>query len=217
MSYPSGHPGAPGVPPYPGHQSAPHPGYQSAPHPAQYAGYQAAPHVAAPGYSPAPGAQPPPIAATEEPSRGTVTAAGWMAILLGVLTVIAGWLWFYAALRIEDGLDRLANEAERAEMMQLRTIGAFEFLLALMWFVGGFLLLRRKPAGRIIVLVMCGFAILGGLVGIVLGLASGAVVTALGGMVNLVFAVITLCLALSGGSRRAPAPAVPHAQYPPYV
>ncbi|TLG17883.1 hypothetical protein FEK35_01735 [Nocardia cyriacigeorgica] len=134
-----------------------------------------------------------------------------------MLTVVAGWLWFYAALRIEDSLHRLANEAERAEMMQLRTIGAFQFLLALMWFVGGFLLLRRKPAGRIIVLVMCGFAILGGLVSVVLGLAGGSVVAAIGGMVNLVFAVITLCLALSGSSRRAPAPAGPYTQYPPYM
>lgn len=203
MSYPYGQP--PHQPGYPAQYPPPGPGY---PPPAP--GYPAPSYPPAGGY----GYQP-------APSGGTGITAGILALLGGVASSLSAvGMFILAAATSESSLTNgalLATGARRRTSSSSSSSGSgtdidFDFdlagtgvvlgiaysILALVLLIGGFMLLRRSNAGRVMVILGC-------VLSIVLTVVVVGVVTVGGGVSALtapLFAVITLVLAAIAPTKR---------------
>ncbi|MBF4997978.1 hypothetical protein IRT45_12545 [Nocardia sp. BSTN01] len=198
MSYPYGPGyGGNGYPP----AGYPPPGYPPAGYPA-------------PGYAPY-GYQEP------RPSGGAAITAGVFALLLALLAAfgIIGLLSAADSVSHSYGSYR-SHSSGSADIFYI--MAAVDGLIALLWAVGGIMLMNHKNAGRVMLVVLSSLGLLGGLAGIVMALANGVPAASIGGIVGLLFAVLMLSLTLSGSAKRwcgVGTPAYPPAAYygqPPY-
>ncbi|WP_051024086.1 MULTISPECIES: hypothetical protein [Nocardia] len=198
MSYPYGPGyGGNGYPP----AGYPPPGYPPAGYPA-------------PGYAPY-GYQEP------RPSGGAAITAGVFALLLALLAAfgIIGLLSAANSVSHSYGSYR-SHSSGSADIFYI--MAAVDGLIALLWAVGGIMLMNHKNAGRVMLVVLSSLGLLGGLAGIVMALANGVPAASIGGIIGLLFAVLMLSLTLSGSAKRwcgAGMPAYPPVAYygqPPY-
>jgi len=198
MSYPYG-PGyeGNGYPP----AGYPPPGYPPAGYPA-------------PGYAPY-GYQEP------RPSGGAAITAGIFALLLALLAAfgIIGLLSATDSVSHSYGSYR-SHSSGSADIFYI--MAAVDGVIALLWAVGGIMLMNHKNAGRVTLVVLSSLGLLGGLAGIVMSLANGVPAASIGGTIGLLFAVLMLSLTLSGSAKRwcgVGMPAYPPVAYygqPPY-
>lgn len=198
MSYPYGPGyGGNGYPP----AGYPPPGYPPAGYPA-------------PGYAPY-GYQEP------RPSGGAAITAGVFALLLALVAAfgIVGLLSAASSVSHSYGSYR-SHSSGSADIFYI--MAGVDGVIALLWAVGGIMLMNHKNVGRVILVVLSSLGLLGGLAGIFLTFGHGIPEGAVGAIVGLLFAVLMLSLTLSGSAKRwcgVGMPAYPPAAYygqPPY-
>ncbi|PPJ05853.1 hypothetical protein C5E44_31495 [Nocardia nova] len=198
MSYPYGPGyGGNGYPP----AGYPPPGYPPAGYPA-------------PGYAPY-GYQEP------RPSGGAAITAGVFALLLALLAGFGIIGLLSAASNLNRSYGSYSSHSSGSGDI-FYVMAAVDGLIALLWAVGGIMLMNHKNAGRVMLVALSSLGLLGGLAGIVMALANGVPAASIGGIVGLLFAVLMLSLTLSGSAKRwcgVGMPAYPPAAYyaqPPY-
>ncbi|MRH86162.1 hypothetical protein GFY24_01560 [Nocardia sp. SYP-A9097] len=167
MSYPYGQPEYPG-------QGQPVPGYEQPgyPQPAyQQPGY-AQPGYPQPGY-PQPGSgypQPnyPGGYPTQPPSGATAITAAVLSIIFAVLAGFGGlaMIIFAASFRSSYSSDDYSSSLDDATTVIIG-LGVFVLVMGILWFVGALLLLARKTAGRVMLIVLTSIGLIGSVVGMV--------------------------------------------------
>ncbi|MEV6274653.1 hypothetical protein [Nocardia sp. NPDC051832] len=190
MSYPYGPQGTPGG------------GYQPNPYGPQPGGYPQHPYPQ-PGPYGAPGGYP------GMETGGTAKAAGGLALLLAALGLIGAVMSFSAISRLEDAtksLSKYTGSSAGADTGFLYFLAIVGLLIAVLWALGGALMLMRKQAGRVILLAVAG---IGGLLNLVGGInAAKYGVNSATSWIGLLIAalIIGLCLASSTTRWLATAP-----------
>ncbi|WP_433523918.1 hypothetical protein ACQPZ2_01235 [Nocardia pseudovaccinii] len=89
----------------------------------------------------------------------TAVTAAFIALILGVLTGIAGILWI---LYVMVGIEDRARESP-VEIGQYRNqiiMGIVAVAIGLLWYVGGFLLLAERTAGRVLLILASGVGLI---------------------------------------------------------
>ena len=195
------------------------PGYQGYGYPP--AGYPPAGYPP-PGYPPY-GYQEP------RPSGGAAITAGVFALLLALLAAlgIIGLIGAAASLNevhrhYDSYSDSYISTGSSGAGNIFYLFAALDGVFALLWAVGGIMLMNHKNAGRIMLVVLSSIGLLGGIGGMISAFANGVPAASIGGIVGLFIAVLMLSLTLSGSAKRwcgAGMPAYPPAAYygqPPY-
>lgn len=139
----------------------------------------------------------------------TVAMATLLAMLLTALTGVAGGMTLNAGAKLDRETHGAANDAAQATVQSLYATGVIEFIIALLWLISGFLLFNSRSAGRIMLIVLSAIGVVGGLVGIIAGLGSGAPMASVGGFVGITLALLVLSLTMSSGTTRWIAAAPP--------
>ncbi|AHH14955.1 hypothetical protein NONO_c01350 [Nocardia nova SH22a] len=195
MSYPYGQPEYPGY------------GYPPAGYPPP--GY-------APGYAPYGYPEP-------RPSGGAAITAGVFSLLIALLAGFGVLALISAANNLNDEYSYSHSYGSSSNSGDIFfAIAAADGLIALLWAIGGIMLMNHKNAGRIIVVILSSLGLLGGIAGMITAFANGVPAASIGGIVGLAFAVLMLSLTLSGSAKRwcgVGMPAYPPAAYygqPPY-
>lgn len=135
---------------------------------------------------------------------------GSLVVFFGVVAVVAGVWMFYSAEQLPVATDPLIRKMRRDSAGLFRTFGTTLLLLALMGFVGGYLLLRGKAEVGITLVAMVGFgAFGGGMVGMVLAVMDGGLGMAIGCVFVVILGVVTLGLGLSDSTRHLLSPTAP--------
>ncbi|MBF6215028.1 hypothetical protein IU433_22660 [Nocardia puris] len=191
-----------------GPQRGPMPGAYQAPYPAN-----PGPYPNAGGYPPGYGYGAPGFG---QPSGGTALAAGFLGVVVGLLCGFSATMALNAANEIEKLSNRLGQGSAQEHITGLQTIGGINIVVGLLWFLGALLLIGRKRAGRVIlILLSCVGGVLN-LVSAVISLGSEAPAAGVGSIIGLILALLILILAASGSTGRWLA-AAPRRHYgPPY-
>ncbi|MEU2254310.1 hypothetical protein ABZ540_14190 [Nocardia xishanensis] len=151
--------------------------------------------------------------------------AGLLAVGLAVLCGHSAFRAFDAADKIEKLSNRLGHGSAQDSIGGLQTIGALNSIIGVLWLVGGLLLMSRKSAGRImLILLACGGGV-SSLYSAIASLDAEVPGAAIGSFIGLGVAALVLGLAMAGSTARwlasAPGrlrphgPPAPHGQ-PPY-
>lgn len=196
MSYPYGQPE------YPGQGQ---PGYPQQGYPQMSFGYPQPSHPVHPGGNPTP-----PV------SGATAITAAVLALIAGALAGLGGLLMiiFGTAVKSTNSAedDYYSSSLDDTSTTAIG-VGIFVIVLGVLWFVGAVLLLARKTAGRVMLIVFTAIGMVGAVVGMVTDPGvSDLIGLAFGGLI-LVLAVVppTGRWIAAGGN---PPPAVPG--YMPY-
>ncbi|WP_280272331.1 hypothetical protein [Nocardia wallacei] len=130
-------------------------------------------------------------------SGGAAITAGILAILLalfGVFGVIAS---------VSVGYDQYHNDAASEEARDLFYLSAaVEGGIVLLLLLGGILVMNRKNAGRVILIILATLGLLGGFAGTITGILSPVPVSAVPGVIGVLVAVLILALTLAGSTKR---------------
>ncbi|WP_024801287.1 hypothetical protein [Nocardia sp. BMG51109] len=133
-----------------------------------------------------------------QPGYPMQRASGGAAITAGILAVL---LCLVAVFGIITSVS-LAAHADTDDLGLLYAVTGVEGLIAFVWLLGGIMLMNRKNAGRIILIILSSIGLLGGLAGTVAGLASPVPATAVPGIVGVLVALLMLTLTLVGSTKR---------------
>ncbi|WP_227978898.1 hypothetical protein [Nocardia spumae] len=185
-----------------------------------------------PGYPPAGYPQPgyAPYAYQEpRPSGGAAITAGILALLLALLAAlgIIGLLSAAASLNeVHHSYSSYSSSYSSSGSSGAGNIfyvwAGVDGLVALLWAIGGIMLMNHKNAGRVLLVVLSSIGLLGGAAGIVVSFANGVPAASIGGFIGLLIAVLMLSLTLSSSAKRwcgVGMPSYPPAAYygqPPY-
>ena len=89
----------------------------------------------------------------------TAVTAAFIGLILGVLTGIAGILWIlYVVAGIEDSARE--SSVEIGQYTNQIIMGIVAVAVGLLWYVGGFLLLAEKTAGRVLLVLASGVGLI---------------------------------------------------------
>jgi hypothetical protein len=89
----------------------------------------------------------------------TAVTAAFIALILGLLTGIAGIAWIlYVVVGSED--HDYGPSVEIGQYTNLIIMGIVVVAIGLLWFVGGFLLLAEKTAGRVLLILTSGVVLI---------------------------------------------------------
>lgn len=204
MSDPYGQPGypeqgyaAPGYP-QPGY---PQPGYPQQAYPQQ--------GFSQPGYPqqgyPQPGYPPP------RPSGATAITAAVIALIIGVIAGVIGALMALVAGAFS--VDSHSSGADGIAMIVV-VMGIVVFGLGLFWFVGALLLLARKTAGRVMLIIVSALGVITSLVAMFQGDPSSQIIP-----IAISSTILVLCVVPPTGKWIAagkPQPYAPNQGYAPY-
>ncbi|WP_063002413.1 hypothetical protein [Nocardia mikamii] len=96
--------------------------------------------------------------------RATAVAAAFIALMVGLLTGLAGIAWtLYVVVGIEEQVTGLEEHARDSSVEIGHTnlsIGVVVAAIGLLWFVGAFLLLVEKAAGRVLLILASGVGLI---------------------------------------------------------
>lgn len=182
-----------------------------------------------PGYGYPPAGYPPPGYPPygyqePRPSGGAAITAGIFALLLALLASlgIIGLLSAAASLNRHHSYGSSYSSHSSGAGNIFYVFAAVDGAIALLWAVGGIMLMNHKNAGRVLLIVLSSLGLLGGIAGMVMAFANGVPEASIGGIIGLLIAVLMLSLTLSGSAKRwcgAGMPAYAPAGYygqPPY-
>src|SRR5690606_22049792 len=154
-----------------------------------------------------------------QPTSGTASLAGLLAIGLALLGAYSGYL----ALDAAQALERLDLGGSSPDTTGLRAIGGLNLVVAALWLLGGMMLLGRKPAGRTILIALACLGGLGNLISGLVSLANDVPAAGIGSLIGVAVAATVLGLCLAGSttrwlasapSRPGPRPGHPYGQPP---
>ncbi|MFC9893123.1 hypothetical protein ACFVMC_05475 [Nocardia sp. NPDC127579] len=100
-------------------------------------------------------------------SGGTAKAAGGLALLLALLALIGAIMMFAAISDLEDAYKSLSKYggSSKPDTGFLYFMAIVSLIITALWALGGIMLLMRKQAGRVILLIVAGIGALLNLVG----------------------------------------------------
>ncbi|MBF6069914.1 hypothetical protein IU436_10975 [Nocardia farcinica] len=125
-----------------------------------------------------------------------------LAMVLAVLAGTAAGFALHAAVELDNAGHGRAGAVARESVQWLWLLGWAQLIGAGMWFLGGAMLAARVNAGRVILIVVSFFGVIGSATGLAVGLGSGTPVAVGSGAVGLGLATPVLSLAAARSTMR---------------
>ncbi|MFE3191676.1 hypothetical protein ACFXHA_21880 [Nocardia sp. NPDC059240] len=186
------YPPQPGLSPveYPPQPAYPQAGYPQQAGYAPQPGYPQQPDPAYPAY-PAPPVYSPYAIQQTRASGGTAITAGVLAMIGGVLSILAAIVMLIASAAVNSDNNSYRGSSYHKDESGLVAVlivgGVVVLAVGVLWCTGATMLFLRKAAGRWILIVMSGLAVVLGLIGFAMRPGSGAI--------GLIFSIAILVLA----------------------
>ncbi|GAB2695034.1 DUF308 domain-containing protein [Nocardia thraciensis] len=130
------------------------------------------------------------------------SASGGAAITAGVLAILLALVALVVLVMLIGTNQGIVTGRSDYQPVSLYVVLAIDLLLAVLWTLGGIMVMARKNAGRIILIVLAGVSLLTGLAAIVLGPGFSAPVSAIPGVIGILVGVVMLALTLAGSTKR---------------